>query len=322
MNILFLGTSSGTPTKTRNVTGIALLEETGSGWYLIDCGEGTQHQLLQTSLSLNDLQAIFITHVHGDHCYGLLGLLASAGLNGRKTPLPIIAPQGVEAWFNATQQYTQLFLPFELSFVATESLGVWQYRHLQIEAIELSHRVPSFAYSFKETHLEPSLNTEKLLQQGIPQGALWGKLKKGFDVEYQGKTLKSSEYLYFPYQPRHIVIAGDNDQPELLTDICRHCHVLVHEATYTTDVANKVGDKVGHSSAAMVATFAETIKLPHLVLTHFSARYQQDTQQSPSIADIQQEATEKYTGQLFIAEDFARYHLNKKGELTLSIQQQ
>ena len=89
MNIVFLGTSAGVPTKTRNVTGIAVREERGNGWYLVDCGEGTQHQILHTNLSINALQAIFITHIHGDHCYGLPGILASAAMNGRKAPLKI-----------------------------------------------------------------------------------------------------------------------------------------------------------------------------------------------------------------------------------------
>nr|MCH1932376.1 MBL fold metallo-hydrolase [Shewanella shenzhenensis] len=84
MKLQFLGTSAGVPTKQRNVTGLALSESEGKGWYLIDCGEATQHQLLHTHLTLNTLKAIFITHVHGDHSYGLPGILASAAMNGRK----------------------------------------------------------------------------------------------------------------------------------------------------------------------------------------------------------------------------------------------
>ena len=94
MNLKFLGTSAGVPTKNRNVSGVALRESKGKGWYLIDCGEGTQHQVLHTKLSFHSLKAIFITHVHGDHCYGLPGILASAGMGGRKAPLTIVAPAG------------------------------------------------------------------------------------------------------------------------------------------------------------------------------------------------------------------------------------
>ncbi len=93
MNLLFLGTSAGVPTKTRNVSGVALHESKGKGWYLVDCGEGTQHQVLHTKLTFHSLKAILITHVHGDHCYGLPGILASAAMGGRTAPLPLVAPR-------------------------------------------------------------------------------------------------------------------------------------------------------------------------------------------------------------------------------------
>lgn len=315
MDLLFLGTSSGTPTKQRNVTGLALLEDAGGAWYLVDCGEGTQHQLLHTPLSTNDLQAIFITHVHGDHCYGLPGLLASAGMSGRKKPLQIIAPAGIEAWLKSTLQLTQLFLPFELQFLATETLANWTNGKVQVGAVALSHRVPSFAYRFTEVGMEPSLDTAKLTAQGIPAGPIWGQLKKGMDIAHEGRTLVSRDYVYFPHKPRRIVVGGDNDRPDLLAEACSGAQVLVHEATYTQDIAAKVGD-VGHSYAGLVAGFAESVGLPNLLLTHFSARYQADGSRSPSIEDIRNEAGQIYHGQLFLAEDFARYRLDRSGCLT------
>lgn len=316
MDLVFLGTSSGTPTKYRNVTGLALIPENSSGWYLIDCGEATQHQLLHTSMSVHGLQAIFITHIHGDHCYGLPGLLASAAMSGRKAPLQIIAPNGIEVWIKATQQLTELFLPFDLQFIPTESLTAWEDDNVVVEATPLSHRVPSFAYSFTEAKLESCLNTEKLLSERIPRGPIWGRLKRGEDVSHEGKALLSSNYLYYPHKPRKIVVDGDNDRPELLREQCSQAQVLVHEATYTKDIAAKVGEGVKHSTAMAVASFAESVGLPNLLLTHFSPRYQSDIGKSPSIADIQAEATAHYHGQLFLAEDFSRYRLNKTGQLT------
>jgi len=313
MDLLFLGTSSGTPTKTRNVTGLALIEEQGRQWFLIDCGEGTQHQLLRTGLSVNDLETVFITHVHGDHCYGLPGLLASAGMHGRRTPLTVIAPLGVEAWWQATVQHTQLHLPYEVEFKATESLTGHRVRNVMVDAITLSHRVPSYAYAFTEAEVEPVLDVDRLTREGVPQGPLWGQLKKGLDIDHEGRRLKSSEYLKPASRPRKVVVGGDNDRPALLAEACRHADVLVHEATYTADVAKKVGEGVGHSSADIVAAFAQEIALPNLVLTHFSARYQSNPAQSPSIADVQGEAAAHYRGKLFMAEDFARYRLHKTG---------
>lgn len=316
MDILFLGTSSGTPTKTRNVSGIALLEDMGSGWYLVDCGEGTQHQLLHTSLSLNDLQAIFITHVHGDHCYGLPGLVASAGLSGRIKPLRIIAPAGIEEWIKSTQRQTQLFLPFDLRFLAAESLGKWESDRWIVEAIPLSHRVPSFAYRFAEARPAPKLDMEKLALHGIPRGPIWGKLRNGIDATHEGKILRSGDYVCYPHAPRRIVVGGDNDTPELLRKACGQAQVLIHEATYTTDVAEKIGKAAGHSAAAEVAAFAQSVGLPNLLLTHFSPRYQSDTSRSPSIEDVRAEAAANYRGQLFLADDFARYRLSKTGQLS------
>lgn len=315
MELLFLGTSSGTPTKTRNVTGLALVEDQGSAWNLIDCGEGTQHRLLQTPLSLRDLQAIFITHVHGDHCYGLPGLVASAAMNGRSAPLTIVAPAGIEDWFRATQRHTQLHLPFEIAFVAAESLRAARIGRCVVDAIELSHRVPSFAYVFTDADVEPVLDTGKLQRDGVPQGPLWGRLKKGEDVEHDGMRLRHADYVTAAQAPRKIIVGGDNDRPDLLTDASAGCHVLVHEATYTADVAAKVGP-VGHSSAESVAAFAQSVGLPHLVLTHFSARYQSQTGQGPSVEDIRAEAARAYRGTLFLADDLARYRLSRAGVLT------
>ena len=316
MDIHFLGTSSGTPTKQRNVTGLALSVENGSGWYLVDCGEGTQHRLLHTPMSVHRLKAVFITHVHGDHCYGLPGLLASAALSERTNPLLIVAPQGIEEWFRTTQKITQLALPFELEFLRVESLASWKDDDVLVDFVALSHRVPSFACSFTEAKREASLNTEKLIADGIPQGSVWGRLQAGEDVDFGGRRLKSRDYLNPAKRPRRIIVSGDNDRPELLGAQSREAQVLVHEATFTRDVAAKIGAVARHSSAEQVAAFAESVKLPNLVLTHFSPRYQADPSRSPSIDDIRLEAEAHYRGRLFLAEDLARYRLNRNGELS------
>lgn len=315
MDLVFLGTSSGTPTKQRNVTALALVADSGKGWYLVDCGEATQHQLLHTPLSLNNLRAICITHVHGDHCYGLPGLLASAAMSGRTAPLPILAPKGIEAWIRATLDLTTVFLPFALEFIATETFGTWQDGQWAVHSAPLSHRVPSYAYSFTELQVEPQLDTAKLAADGVPQGAIWGRLKNGEDVVHTGRTLHSADYLSYPNLARKIVVGGDNDTPSLLHSLCQGAQVLVHESTYTQAVADKHGASFQHSSAASVAAFATAAGLPNLVLTHFSARYQSNPGLSPSIADIQAEAAAGYSGQLFLAEDFARFRLSRSGQL-------
>lgn len=312
MNLLFLGTSAGVPTKSRNVSGIALRESKGKGWYLIDCGEGTQHQVLRTTLSLNTLKAILITHVHGDHCYGLPGLLASAAMSGRTAPLTIVASQGIKAWLETTFSATELALPFALEFVDASTLPRLAFEQVEVETFTLSHRVPCYAYTFTEINIAADLDTAKLERDGIPRGALWGQVKQGIDIEFAGKRLRSSDYLIQKHPPRKIVIAGDNDRPALLAQACIGAQVLVHEATYSQALAEKARE-VGHSYASLVGEFAEAASVPHLVLTHFSPRYQFHPQASPSIEDIRREAQSVYSGSLYLARDFLQFSLDKAG---------
>ncbi|ARC94287.1 MBL fold metallo-hydrolase [Vibrio coralliilyticus] len=316
MEICVLGTSSGTPTKARNVSATAVMESKGKGWFLVDCGEATQHQLLHTPLSLNYLKAIFITHLHGDHCYGLPGLLASAGMNRRSDPLIIIAPKGIREWLEATMQFTKLHLPYDLQFVSAESLPSMTIGQFTISLCELEHRVPSFAYCFTESTIKAYLDFDKLAQQGVPRGPLWGQLVKGQNVEHESKTLISEEFTYLEHGPRKLVIAGDNADPELLKHLCEECHLLVHESTYAEAFA-KQAKEFGHSYGKLVAEFAEVAGIPNLILTHFSPRYQLHPEAELSVEIIRSEAEQVYSGNLFLAQDLLRYRIDKQGKVTL-----
>ncbi|WP_317933164.1 ribonuclease Z [Halioxenophilus sp. WMMB6] len=314
MDILFLGTSSGTPTKERNVTAIALIEQQSKNWYLIDCGEGTQQQLLHTRLSLATLRGVFITHVHGDHCYGLPGLLASAGMQGRSDALPIVAPKGIAEWIAAVQQHTQLHLPYALEWQPVERLTALNLGTVQITTTPLSHRVPSYAYQFTEQQPRNRLDIEKLERDKITKGPLWGELQRGIDVKIDGRQVSAADYVTAAL-PRSIIVAGDNDQPQLLAEAAKSCQVLVHEATFSQPLALKIGAQFGHSSAQQVAIFAEQAKIANLLLTHISPRYQSNPNRRPALVEIEQEAKAHYHGRLFIAEDFSRYRLTTGGEL-------
>ncbi|WDE06311.1 ribonuclease Z [Thalassomonas viridans] len=317
MELLFLGTSSGTPTKARNVSATAIKVPNAKSWCLVDCGEGTQHQVLRTNLSLNSLQAIFITHVHGDHSYGLPGLLASAAMAGRQDKLYLVGPPQIEALINAVCTLTDLYLPYELVFIDSARLNDCPPDlDLGVSAIKLSHRVPSHAFSFSYQAHERKLDIDKLKRAGIRPGPHWGELQKGRNVELDGKLLIADDYLLPAPQARKIIICGDNDTPDLLSDEVKNANVVVHEATYTYDIAQKVGSGPMHSSAKIVAEFAGEHQVDNLVLTHFSARYQNDGSKSPSIFDIEQEARKYYSGNLVLAQDFDGYRLDKNGVLT------
>jgi ribonuclease Z len=319
MKVTFLGTSSGTPTKSRNVSACVVAEEQSKSWFLIDCGEGTQHRLLHTPYSLLNLKAIFITHIHGDHCYGLPGLLASAGLLGRTAPLMIVATKGIKELVEAVLSNTDLHIGYELSFRLPEDAAlVLESGMTNVTAVKLSHRVESYAYQFTEQKVEPALQADKLVEFGIPQGPLWGKLKRGETIVLEnGQKVNGRDFLSKARNPRSIIVSGDNDKPELLVSACKTADVLIHEATYTEEILLQVGERVQHCSAQRIATFAESIGLANLVLTHFSPRFADGDSDGCHVGMLESEAQSFYSGNLVMASDLASYRLNKNGKFEL-----
>lgn len=320
MEILFLGTSAGVPTKDRNVSGLAVVESRSRHWYLVDCGEGTQHQILRTALSLNTLKGIFITHIHGDHCYGLMGVLASAGMNRRTAPLYIVGPKGIKHWIEATCQFTQLTMPYEIIFVESETFTPMQLGEFKVTSTALSHVVPSYAYAFEEATVASSLDQDKLLREGISKGPVWGKIQAGEDVEYDGRRIHSKDFLIQKHRPRKLVVGGDNDNPELLRPLCSGCDLLIHEATYTKAIWEKSGGAFGHSYAGLVGQFAQSMAIPNLILTHISSRYVLNSHASVSVRHLFDEAAALYQGHLWMAQDFQRYGIDKNGDVSFIVQ--
>ena len=323
MHLTFLGTSAGLPTRERNVTGLALSLERQREWYLIDCGEGTQQQLLHTRYSAAKLRAIFITHIHGDHCYGMPGLIASAQMGGRTAPLTICAPAGIQEFIEAVQRYTDLSrLSYPLEFMRSDHVD-FCYRddNVCVDSIELSHRVPSFGYRLVEQVHERALDPEKLAALNVPRGPLWGELQHGQPVQLpDGRTIAPEQVCQPQRSPRRVVVGGDNDRPELLEEALRGCDALIHEATFTEDVLARVGPQYQHSTPAQVAKTAQRLQIPHLLLTHFSQRYRRHAPAGEhSLADLRHEAQQFYRGNLIMAEDFASYELTRDKQL-LSMQ--
>ncbi|MCB9396755.1 MAG: ribonuclease Z [Acidobacteria bacterium] len=313
MDFLFLGTSSGTPTRTRNVTGLAM--RSGRRWILIDCGEGIQYRLMHSPLSPVHLEAVLITHLHGDHVYGLPGLLGSMSMLGRKMPLVLVGPAELEAFLKPIIELTQLRLSFPLLFKqAGPDLDLELLGH-KVSAIELSHRIQSFAYGFTEKSPPLHLNIAKLKQIGVPDGPILGQLKRGETVVWNGQALNRADYCLPQCAPLRFAIGGDNDQPQRLAEFCQGADLLVHEATYLHADWQKVGPGPMHSSAQMVAEMAQACGLRQLVLTHFSPRYADSKGQGSWVGDLKSEATQHFSGPVFLAFDGAHFDLDAYGNL-------
>ncbi|QHH95990.1 MBL fold metallo-hydrolase [Acinetobacter gyllenbergii] len=314
LHFTFLGTSSGVPTLTRNVSALVIRNSKNKDWILVDAGEGTQHRIQQAKLSLQRLVAICITHVHGDHCYGLVGLLASAGMNARTAPLTIIAPKEIQQWIEVTAQLTDLHLPYPLNFIdVNEATQILQLTdELSIQAHLLSHRVPSFAFSVIAQYTQKKLDTHALIQLGVPKGKVWGDLQQGLDVQFNDQTLNAVDFIQIETQRTHAIVGGDNDRPELLAQACQDAQLLIHESTYTQAALDKVGSGPMHSSAKMVAEFAQQQGLSNLILTHFSPRHQDSAGQQA----IAEEVSKSYKGNFYLAHDFDQFSLDETGQLS------
>jgi ribonuclease Z len=308
LKLTFLGTSSGVPTIRRNVTALAVHSTMNRDWWLVDCGEATQHQLQRIPLTVHDLAGICITHIHGDHSYGLPGLLASASMTGRKKPLILVAPAGVKAWLDATMLHTELFLTFDIIHIDVACQDVVHRQEgLRIERIPLSHRVPSFGFKFSFEKTTWKVDSEALRARGVAPGPAWGQLQHGKDVQLDdGSVLVAAEFRAEHTERAVAVIGGDNDQPSLLAEACAGADILVHEATYTEAVLQKVGPGPQHSSVERITRFAALAEVPNLVLTHFSPRYDNPE----GMAEVHAEARQHYSRNLFLARDFDTYELN------------
>ena len=274
MRITFLGTSSGTPTRSRNVTSQALSLDHGAIW-LLDCGEATQHQCMRAGLRPSRIERILLTHLHGDHCFGLPGMLACMSMHERQAPVRIAGPRGIGAWIDATLQLTDTTLSFPL--VVDELSGdggdLAPLSGWSVAARPLVHRVPCFGFSLREEDRPGRFSAEQAALLGIPAGPAYGVLQRGGSVTApDGRMVLSSQVTAPRRRGRHVVLLGDTSDPSGIAAEAQGCDVLVCEATYDQDRADKAR-QWGHSTSAMTGSFAAAIGARTLIITHFSSRY-------------------------------------------------
>ena len=311
MQLTFLGTSAGKPTRERNVSAIGLEFEQDNKWYLFDCGEATQHQILRSRLSIGKLDTIFITHMHGDHYYGLPGLLSSKKLDTAFRPLTIYGPKGIKKFLECVIDVSFENLGYELKIIEFKAEDSFLFDKFSMKILALEHSVESFAFYIKENDILDKINEEKLRAVGLEPSPLYGELQRGKSVIFQGKELKPDDYTLDPIPGRSLIIAGDNRRPDVLGDYLEDLGLLVHECTYTQDDYDNLAVKVMHTTAKELGKVVQERDVKNVVASHINPRY--SSHSKVGVDAIYSEIKDSYKGRLFIANDLDVYHLSKNG---------
>ena len=303
MKVIPLGTSSGKPTLKRTVSALAVVRE--GEWLLFDCGEGTQMQIMRAGLSPSRLSSIFITHLHGDHFNGLSGLLSTMGLDRRTRDLSLAGPRGILEYLETLARLKILFVNFPLDLLEFDEPepGAREYRRERIKmgyavsegrvdsvstdtpatiyeapayrvsALPLDHRVFAVGYRVEERARPGVFNVEKARALGVPEGPLFGRLQSGQDVRLaDGLVVHPSDVLGPERKGKSVAYCTDTRPFAASVELARDADLLIHEATFTEELAQEAHD-YGHSTAAQAARIAVEAGARHLLLTHFSSRY-------------------------------------------------
>jgi ribonuclease Z len=274
MDLFFLGTGAGIPAKLRNVTSIALklLEERGSIW-LFDAGEATQHQILHTSIKPRRIEKIFITHLHGDHIYGLPGLLSSRSFQGGESEVTVFGPEGIKQYIEVSLAVSKTHLKYPLNIIEINEGTIFEDNHFTVEAKLLDHGIPSYGYRIVEKDRPGTLLADKLVKAGVEPGPIFRKIKNGEKVTLEdGRVLIPADFLGPEQKGRIVTILGDTRYCENAIALAMGADVLVHEATFSKGEERLAYDYF-HSTTCQAANVANQADCKKLILTHISSRY-------------------------------------------------
>lgn len=305
MELIFLGTGAGVPSKERNVTSIALslLQENNSVW-LFDCGEATQHQILHTSIKPRKINKIFITHLHGDHIFGLPGLLSSRSFQGGESELTIYGPAGIKQYVETSLKVSSSHLNYPLSIVEITEGEIMKTDDFIITSIKLEHGIESYGFRIKEKNKPGELLVNKLKDIGISPGPIYKEIKENEEVTLQdGTRIKRSDFIGPEKSGKVISIFGDTRYKKEHIEFIRNSDVFVHEATFDHGKSN-LAHEYFHSTTTQAANLAKEAGVHQLILTHISSRYQKEDMKS-----LLNEAQEIFPNTR-IAKDLGRIPIN------------
>ncbi|MDF2607413.1 MAG: ribonuclease [Bacillales bacterium] len=276
MELIFLGTGAGVPSKGRNVSSFALqmFNKNNSTW-LFDCGEATQHRILYTNIKPRKIDKIFISHLHGDHIFGIPGLLGSRSFQDGTTPITIYGPKGIKDFVNVSLQISETKLKYDLIIEEFDNDGkIFEDDNYTVHVKKLVHGVSSFGFRVEEKDVPGELLVNELKQIGIKPGPLYSKIKNGEIITLEnGEIIDGKNFVGPNKKGRIITYIGDTKVCEQIVELATDCDVLIHECTFSA-ADEKQASEYYHCTSAQAATSAKLSNAKVLLLTHISSRYQ------------------------------------------------
>lgn len=296
MELVFLGTAAMVPTKERNHSAVFLSYKNEG--LLFDCGEGTQRQLKIAGITVTKLTRIFITHWHGDHVLGLLGVLQTLGSSEYQGTLEIYAPKGCKKFFEAMCQGLVFDFRINMDFFEVESGQICETKEFYVECAAMQHGIPCLGFSFVEKDRR-KINMSSAKKFGLSEGPLIGDLQEGKTVDFKGKKIKPDDVSSI-VKGRKVAYITDTRPNANCNKLAKDADILVCESSYASDLAEKA-EEYHHMTASEAAQIANKNQVKKLILTHFSARYK-------NTLEVEEDAR-TYFNNVLCAKDFMRVNV-------------
>ncbi|MGB9124766.1 MAG: ribonuclease Z [Nitrosotalea sp.] len=271
MKLVFLGTSAAQPTAERGMTCICLVLDREI--LMFDAGEGAQIAFQKSKLGWNKKIRIFVTHLHGDHCVGILGLLQTMSLQNRTESVDIYGPTGIEEFVAANLKILNFGLTFPVRITRIKEGLVFEDSMFSVHVCEAEHSIQAYSYLFTEKDKPGKFYPQKAKELGIPEGKLWHELQNDTEIKIGDKTIKPSDVMGEKRKGRKIGISGDTRPTQKLEEFFQDCDYITFDSTYSDTLRDKAKENF-HSTAKEAAELAKKARVSNLILTHFSARYE------------------------------------------------